>query len=103
MPDPRPTVYRASWVLPVAAEPVKDGAVLVGADGRIAAVGPAAAVDRPAGRDTGAGRRWGYGQEPGRRWPGAVRHGGIVPYGARSPARSAAQGHALIKQFTRAC
>jgi hypothetical protein len=30
----------------------------------------------------------------GRRGPGAVGHSGIVPYGARSPARSAAEGHA---------
>src|SRR5437763_7656364 len=29
-----------------------------------------------------------------RRGPGAVRHSRIVPYGARSPARSAAEGHA---------
>jgi len=28
------------------------------------------------------------------RGPGAVGHGGIVPYRARSPARSAAEGHA---------
>ena len=34
-----------------------------------------------------------------RRGPGAVGHGGIVPYGARSPARSAAEGHARIGQF----
>jgi len=34
-----------------------------------------------------------------RRGPGAVGHGGIVPYGARSPARSAAEGHARTPQF----
>ncbi|HXY67977.1 MAG TPA: amidohydrolase family protein [Gemmatimonadales bacterium] len=39
----------ARWVLPVGGPPVADGAVLVGADGRIAAVGPEAAVPRPAG------------------------------------------------------
>jgi cytosine/adenosine deaminase-related metal-dependent hydrolase len=43
----RLTVYRAAWVLPVAAEPIRDGAVLVGADGRIAAVAPAGALDLP--------------------------------------------------------
>jgi cytosine/adenosine deaminase-related metal-dependent hydrolase len=45
MPKPRPTLYRAAWVLPVSSEPIRDGAVLVGGDGRIAAVGPRAAVD----------------------------------------------------------
>ncbi|HEX5724461.1 MAG TPA: amidohydrolase family protein [Longimicrobiaceae bacterium] len=43
----RPTVYRAAWVLPVASEPLRGGAVLVGADGRIAAVAPAAALELP--------------------------------------------------------
>jgi cytosine/adenosine deaminase-related metal-dependent hydrolase len=43
----RPTLYRAEWVLPVATPPVRDGAVLVDAHGRIAAVGPAAAMDAP--------------------------------------------------------
>jgi cytosine/adenosine deaminase-related metal-dependent hydrolase len=38
------TLYRAAWVFPVAAEPIRDGAVLVDADGRIAAVGPHAAL-----------------------------------------------------------
>ncbi len=37
------------------------------------------------------------GRHRSRRGPGAVRHGGIVPYGARSPARSAAEGHAQIR------
>lgn len=44
----RPSLYRAAWVLPVAGPPLRDGAVLVGADGRIAAVGPARGVDAPA-------------------------------------------------------
>ena len=42
-----PTLYHADWVLPVTAPPIPDGALLVGADGRIAAVGPRAAVDAP--------------------------------------------------------
>lgn len=37
----------ARWVLPVAEAPIAHGAVLVGDDGRIAAVGPDAAVPRP--------------------------------------------------------
>ena len=37
----------ARWVLPVSGPPLADGAVLVGADGRIEAVGPDAAVPRP--------------------------------------------------------
>ncbi|MBV9111043.1 MAG: amidohydrolase family protein, partial [Gemmatimonadetes bacterium] len=45
------TIYRAAWVLPVAAEPVRDGAVMVGADGRIAAVGPRAAIEPPDGAE----------------------------------------------------
>jgi cytosine/adenosine deaminase-related metal-dependent hydrolase len=45
-------VFRAAWVLPVAAPPVRDGAVLVGADGRIAAVGPRAAIEPPEGAET---------------------------------------------------
>jgi 5-methylthioadenosine/S-adenosylhomocysteine deaminase len=45
------TIYRAAWVLPVAAEPVRDGAVMVGADGRIAAVGPRAAIEPPEGAE----------------------------------------------------
>ena len=49
MTEARPTLYRASWVLPVSQEPIRGGAVLVGADGRIAAVGPAAAIDAPDG------------------------------------------------------
>lgn len=51
MADGRLTVYRAAWVLPVAADPVRDGAVMVDADGLIAAVGPAAAVTPPEGAD----------------------------------------------------
>lgn len=38
-------IYRARWVLPVTAPPIRDGAVLVGSDGRIAAVGPARSID----------------------------------------------------------
>lgn len=43
------TLYRAAWVLPVCAEPIRNGAVLVGIDGRIATVGPATAVEPPEG------------------------------------------------------
>jgi 5-methylthioadenosine/S-adenosylhomocysteine deaminase len=44
-----PRRLAAGWVLPVAAPPIAGGAVLVGADGRIEAVGPDATVPRPAG------------------------------------------------------
>ena len=37
----------APWVLPIAHAAIADGAVLLGADGRIIAVGPDAAVPRP--------------------------------------------------------
>jgi len=47
MPE-RVTLYRAAWVLPVASEPLRDGAVLVDTGGRIAAVGPALALEAPA-------------------------------------------------------
>jgi 5-methylthioadenosine/S-adenosylhomocysteine deaminase len=39
----------ARWVLPVAAPPIERGAVLLGGNGRIEAVGPDALVPRPAG------------------------------------------------------
>ena len=47
----RPTVYRADWVLPVAAPPFREGAVLVDEDGRIAAVGHRAVIDPPEGAE----------------------------------------------------
>jgi len=47
----RPLRVAARWVLPVSGEPIARGAVLVGADGRIAAVGPDAAVPKPARRE----------------------------------------------------
>jgi len=37
----------ARWVLPIEGYPIENGAVLVGADGRIKAVGPTAAVPHP--------------------------------------------------------
>jgi cytosine/adenosine deaminase-related metal-dependent hydrolase len=49
MPELPLTLYRAAWVLPVCAEPIRNGAVLVGTDGRIAAVGPALAIEPPEG------------------------------------------------------
>jgi 5-methylthioadenosine/S-adenosylhomocysteine deaminase len=39
----------ARWVLPIEGPPVERGAVLIGADGRIVAVGPDSRVPRPAG------------------------------------------------------
>ena len=39
----------ARWVLPIAGPPVECGAVLLGPDGRVEAVGPDAAVPRPPG------------------------------------------------------
>jgi len=50
MPE-RVTIYRAAWVLPVAMEPIREGAVMVGADGHIAAVGPRAAIEPPEGAE----------------------------------------------------
>lgn len=44
---PAPTLFTARWVLPVEAPPIRDGAVLVDAEGRIAAVGPAATLAPP--------------------------------------------------------
>jgi len=40
---------RAAWVLPIDRPPLRDGAVLVDAQGRIAAVGPAAELSPPSG------------------------------------------------------
>lgn len=45
----RPTLYRASWVLPVTSPPIADGAVLTGGDGLIEAVGPFGSVPVPEG------------------------------------------------------
>lgn len=49
-PSPRSAMLRirAGVVYPVTAPPIEDGAVLVGADGRIVAVGPQAKVPAPA-------------------------------------------------------
>jgi 5-methylthioadenosine/S-adenosylhomocysteine deaminase len=44
-----PSRFRAAWVLPTTAPPIADGAVLVGPDGRIEAVGPDHSVPRPEG------------------------------------------------------
>lgn len=40
---------RAAWVLPIVHPPIRDGAVLVGDDGRIVAVGPSSTVPHPPG------------------------------------------------------
>jgi cytosine/adenosine deaminase-related metal-dependent hydrolase len=45
----RPLRLRGRWVLPVAEPPLPDAAVLIGEDGRIAAVGPDALVPAPPG------------------------------------------------------
>jgi cytosine/adenosine deaminase-related metal-dependent hydrolase len=47
----RPLRLRAGWALPVDAPPIQHAAVLIGADGRIAAVGPDSEVPAPAGAD----------------------------------------------------
>jgi 5-methylthioadenosine/S-adenosylhomocysteine deaminase len=47
----RPLRLRAEWALPVDAPPVQRAAVLIGADGRIVAVGPDAEVPAPADAD----------------------------------------------------
>jgi cytosine/adenosine deaminase-related metal-dependent hydrolase len=44
-------LYRAAWVLPVVSPPIAEGAVLVGADGKIAAVGPRAALEPTPGAE----------------------------------------------------
>ena len=43
-------IVSADWVVPVEGEPIADGAVAIGDDGRIAAVGPAS--------ELGAGERF---------------------------------------------
>lgn len=43
----RPIRLTADWVLPIAAPPIRDGAILIGPDGRIEAVGPGPAVPAP--------------------------------------------------------
>ena len=39
----------ADWVLPITSPPIRDGAVLIGDDGRIDAIGPASEVPSPSG------------------------------------------------------
>jgi len=55
----------ARWVVPVAAPPIEGGAVLLGSDGRIEAIGPDALVPRPAG-------------VPGEAFPDAILIPGLV-------------------------
>jgi cytosine/adenosine deaminase-related metal-dependent hydrolase len=45
----RRALYRAAWVLPVTSPPIRDGAVLVDAEGRIATAAPSAAIEPPEG------------------------------------------------------
>lgn len=47
-----PRRYAASWVLPVESPPIEDGAVLIAADGRVAAVGADPDVPTPPGVPT---------------------------------------------------
>jgi cytosine/adenosine deaminase-related metal-dependent hydrolase len=47
----RPLRLSARWALPVDAPPIPDAALLIGADGRIAAVGPEASVPSPEGAE----------------------------------------------------
>jgi 5-methylthioadenosine/S-adenosylhomocysteine deaminase len=42
----------ADWLIPVRGDPVRDGALLIGADGRIAAAGPSADIPAPPGVST---------------------------------------------------
>ncbi|CAN5820511.1 amidohydrolase [soil metagenome] len=49
MSEAASTLYRAAWVLPVAAPPLNRGAVLVDDSGRIAAVGPESSIEPPGG------------------------------------------------------
>jgi len=54
---------------------------------------------RPEGRDGGGARERNRSWRRSvarRRWPGAVGHGGIVPYGARSPVPRLGAEHARI-------
>ena len=55
----------ARWVVPVAAPPIEGGAVLLGSEGRIEAIGPDALVPRPAG-------------VPGEAFPDAILIPGLV-------------------------
>jgi len=47
MSGARPTRYRARWIVPITAQPIADGALLVDEAGRIVALGPAATVPAP--------------------------------------------------------
>ncbi len=48
----RPLRLRARWAVPIDAAVIPDAAILIGADGRIAAVGPDAAVPTPEGAES---------------------------------------------------
>lgn len=51
MQGSKPRLFRAEWVLSVATPPLRDGAVLVDADGRVAAVGPRLSIEAPEGTE----------------------------------------------------
>ena len=44
--------HTSQWLLPVEGPPIPDGAILLGTDGRIQAIGPDAAVPSPPGVTT---------------------------------------------------
>ena len=48
----KPLRLRARWALPIDQSPIPDAAVLIGAEGRILAIGPEAAIPRPAGTES---------------------------------------------------
>jgi 5-methylthioadenosine/S-adenosylhomocysteine deaminase len=48
----RPLRVQGLWALPIDAAPIRDAAVLIGADGRIAAIGPAQSVPTPPDAET---------------------------------------------------
>ncbi|MEZ4413117.1 MAG: amidohydrolase family protein [Gemmatimonadales bacterium] len=60
-----PRFLTAGWLLPMDGPPIRNGAILIGGDGRIEAVGPAGSIPRPADADHSA-------------WPDAAILPGLV-------------------------